>query len=126
MNEESAQGNTVVIYFWSSHCANCHREFPSFSDLAAEYKSDTTKLFVAAFVSFEEEGDSAFYQMETEQRFDFIWAKVHHGQQLMKELGFNAFPHLTILNKKGQIVYNGMYINRKGVFVHNPRKYVDL
>lgn len=125
LTEESSRGKNVVIFFWSSHCASCHIDMPSFSDLAAEYKFDTTKLFVAAFITFEAD-DQLYYQRESERKYDFVFAKVHHGQKLMKELGFNSFPHLTILNKEGQIVYNGMYIGRKGVFVYNPRKYINL
>ena len=125
LNENALRGKNVMVFFWSSHCANCHKEFPSFSELAAEYESDTTKVFIAAFIAFGEDGETAYYQDETERKYAFEWANAIDSQQIMKDLGFNSFPHLTIWDKTGQVVYNGLYINQKGVFVCNPRKYMD-
>ncbi|MBQ8958916.1 MAG: redoxin domain-containing protein [Bacteroidales bacterium] len=124
LNEKTMQGKNVVVFFWSSHCANCHKEFPSFSKLAGEFEYDTTKVFIAAFVPFGEDGEEAYYQKEIEHDFAFEWAEVVYSRQIMKDLGFNSFPHLTVLDNNGLVVYNGLYVNKKGVFVNNVRTYL--
>lgn len=124
LNEKMMQGKNIALFFWSTHCANCHKEFPSFSKLTAEYKLDSTKVFIAAFVSFEEE-DALYYEREIEQAFAFEWAKVVDGKQIMNDLGFNSFPHLTVLDESGLVVYNGPFVNRKGVFVNRVQKYLN-
>lgn len=126
ITEADLRGKNVAVFFWSSHCANCHKELPHFSDLAAQYEDDTTKVFIAAFISFNEATDSAFFANETATERAFIWAKADDSKQIMKDLTFNAFPHITILNKKGEVVYNGGGLsNRPWVFAHHPRKYLN-
>lgn len=126
LTEANLQGKNVAIFFWSSHCANCHKELPHFSDLAAQYEGDTTKLFIAAFVSFDEASDSAFYESETSRESAFTWAKALDSKQVMLDLGFNAFPHVTYINKKGEVVYNGFLSNRPWIFAYHPRKFLEL
>ena len=65
LTDVSLKGKNVAIFFWSSHCGSCHKELPRFSKLAAQYEGDTTKVFIAAFISFDEASDSAFYASET-------------------------------------------------------------
>lgn len=118
-------GKNVAIMFWSERCASCHKEMPYFSDLAFEYESDTSKCFIAAFIAFDE-SDTTFYIKECQQEFAFTWAKVIGSEKVMHDLEFNTFPHMTIVNKEGNVVYNGAVNNRPWIFVYNPRKYLDL
>ena len=61
LTDASLKGKNVAVFFWSSHCGSCHKELPHFSKLAAQYEGDTTKVFIAAFISFDEDSDSACY-----------------------------------------------------------------
>ncbi|MBR1514577.1 MAG: TlpA family protein disulfide reductase [Bacteroidales bacterium] len=124
LTEASLKGKNVAVFFWSSHCGNCHRELPHFSKLAAQYEGDTTKVFVAAFVSFNEESDSAFYAYETQNESAHTWAKVVDSKAIMQDLDFNAFPQLTYINKEGKVVYNGYLSNRPWIFAYSPRKFL--
>lgn len=126
LTETSLRGKNVALFFWSSHCANCHKELPLFSELAAQYDGDTTKVFVAAFISFNEASDSAFFEQETASDRAFIWAKALDSKQVMQDLGFNAFPHVTYINKEGNVVYNGFLSNRPWIFAYHPRKFLEL
>ena len=126
LTDASLKGKNVAIFFWSSHCGSCHKELPHFSELAAQYEGDTTKVFIAAFVSFDEASDSAFYASETSRESAFTWAKAMDSKQVMKDLGFNAFPHVTYINKKGEVVYNGFLSNRPWIFAYHPRKFLEL
>ena len=125
LTDVSLKGKNVAIFFWSSHCGSCHKELPHFSELAAQYEGDTTKVFIAAFISFDEASDSAFYASETSRESAFTWAKALDSNQVMQDLGFNAFPHVTYINKKGNVVYNGFLSNRPWIFVYHPRKFLD-
>ncbi len=124
LNIERIQGKNLVIFFWSKRCKSCHEEMPFFSNLTEEYEKDSTTMFVAAFVSFEE-NDTMYYETEIQQNYAFKWAWVCNSKQVMQNLNFNSFPHLTILNKEGEVVYNGIVSNRPWIFVNNPRKHFD-
>lgn len=124
LTEASLKGKNVAVFFWSSHCGNCHVELPHFSKLAAQYEGDTTKVFVAAFVSFNEESDSAFYAREIQNESAHTWAKVVDSKAIMQDLGFNTFPHVTYINKEGKVVYNGYLSNRPWIFAYSPRKFL--
>ena len=126
LTDASLKGKNVAIFFWSSHCGSCHKELPHFSELAAQYEGDTTKVFIAAFISFDEASDSAFYASEASRESAFIWAKTLDSKQVMQDLGFNAFPHVTYINKKGEVVYNGFLSNRPWIFAYHPRKFLEL
>ena len=126
LTESNLKGKNVAVFFWSSHCANCHKELPRFSELAAQYEGDTTKVFIAAFISFDEASDSAFYASETSRESAFTWAKALDSKQVMQDLGFNAFPHMTYINKEGNVVYNGFLSNRPWIFAYHPRKFLEL
>ena len=89
-------------------------------------EGDTTKVFIAAFISFNEASDSAFYASEASQESAFIWAKALDSKQVMQDLGFNAFPHVTYINKEGKVVYNGFLSNRPWIFAYHPRKFLNL
>ena len=124
LTDVSLKGKNVAIFFWSSHCGSCHKELPHFSELAAQYEGDTTKVFIAAFISFDEASDSAFYASETSRESAFTWAKALDSKQVMQDLGFNAFPHVTYVNKEGKVVYNGLLSNRPWIFAYHPRKFL--
>ena len=125
LTEASLKGKNVAVFFWSSHCGNCHKELPHFSKLAAQYEGDTTKVFIAAFISFDEASDSAFYASKTSWESAFTWAKALDSKQVMHDLGFNAFPHVTYINKEGKVVYNGFLSNRSWIFAYHPRKFLE-
>ena len=125
LTDVSLKGKNVAIFFWSSHCGSCHKELPHFSELAAQYEGDTTKVFIAAFISFDEASDSAFYASETSRESAFTWAKALDSNQVMQDLGFNAFPHVTYINKEGNVVYNGFLSNRPWIFVYHPLKFLE-
>ena len=124
LTDASLKGKNVAVFFWSSHCGSCHKELPHFSKLAAQYEGDTTKVFIAAFISFDEDSDSAFYASETSRESAFTWAKALDSKQMMQDLGFNAFPHVTYINKDGKVVYNGYLSNRPWIFAYHPRKFL--
>ena len=124
LTNASLKGKNVAVFFWSSHCGSCHKELPHFSKLAAQYEGDTTKVFIAAFISFNEASDSVFYASETSRESAFTWAKVTNSKQVMEDLGFNAFPHVTYINKEGKVVYNGYLSNRPWIFAYHPRKFL--
>lgn len=124
LTQKRLKGKNTAIFFWSNKCGQCHGEMPFFSDLAAEYKNDSSKLFIAAYISFDE-NDILYYESEIQQDYEFIWARACYSQQIMEDLQFNEFPHLAILNKEGKVVYNGIVSNRPWIFAYNPRKYLN-
>lgn len=124
LNERTLQGKNVAIMFWSSRCANCHKELPYFSRLGAQYENDTNNCVIAAFIPFDKENDAMFYERETAHLRHLICAQVMESEKLMKDLGFNTFPHVTYLNKQGKVVYNGYLSNRPWIFAYNPKKYL--
>lgn len=98
----------VVIMFWSSHCGSCIKRYPDLSDLADNFANDTTKVVLAVYLP-DNTGDTLYYNKTIQQHFSFKWGKAEDPVSICTQLNFNAVPHLTILNKDGFVVYNGIF-----------------
>lgn len=126
LTETALHGKNVAIFFWSSRCGICHEELPRYAQMVAQYENDTTKAIIAAFVPFDAKTDSAYYEKEKCQISHMKCVKVVDAKDLMQDLNFNTFPHMTYLNKNGEVVYNGFLSDRPWIFVYSPKKYLEL
>lgn len=127
MNNEQVSTNQskpqhVVVLFWSKQCSNCKKEFPYFSKLAESYSGDSTKIFIAAFLSNNDK-DNDYFEQTTQQTFSFEWAKTSESKTLMNSLKLKGTPHFTIFNEKGEVKYNGIVSNRPWIWVNRPSSF---
>ncbi len=109
----------IIVLFWSEACASCKEEFPFFSELAAKHENDSSKIFLAAYLSLKED-DTAYYNQITAQPFNFYWVRAANSEILMKQLKMKGVPHLTIIDEKNNAIYNGLVSNRPWIWVNRP------
>lgn len=113
-------GKDVTIMFWSSHCGGCAKKFPVLSELADEFAADTTKVFLAVYLP-DATDDLSYYNETIKNSYGFTWASAANPLSILKQLNFNAVPHLTILDGEGVVKYNGVFSDE---YVVNPRRFL--
>jgi len=113
-------GKDVTIMFWSSHCGYCVKRYPALSELADEFSTDTTKVFLAVYLP-DATNDTSYYNQTIKNDYSFVWAFASDSQSIRNQLNFNGVPHLTILNGEGTVEYNGVFSDE---FVVNPRRFL--
>ena len=91
-------GKIVVLDVWSTWCAPCIRALPELNSLAAEFSSDSSFVFVALSIDYDEA----------------VWEK------MVDESNWNAFKHGRLDRKKNSFVFNrpipySMIIDKNGV-----------
>ena len=113
-------GKDVTTMFWSSHCGYCAKKFPVLSELADEFAADTTKVFLAVYLP-DATDDLSYYNETIKNSYGFTWASAANPLSILKQLNFNAVPHLTILDGEGVVKYNGVFSDE---YVVNPRRFL--
>ena len=113
----------IIILFWSEACTNCKEEFPYFSQLAAAYKEDSTKLFLAVYLS-RKQVDTLYFNQVSKQSYHFKWARANDSERLMNQLKMKDVPHMTILNSNNKAIYNGLVSNRPWIWVNRPSRFL--
>ncbi len=119
---ESLQGKTVVLFFWTASCGYCHVMMPDFSAFAKSYASDPNIVFYAVFFG-EKEDELNHYEEMINNDYAFQWARALDDKEVMEKLGFNGFPHLTIVSSNGTVVYNGL-VDFHPTSIYYPRRYL--
>ncbi len=109
----------IIVLFWSEACASCKEEFPYFSELATKYENDSSKIFLAAYLSLKED-DTAYFNQITAQPFNFYWGRAANSEILMKQLKMKGVPHQTIIDEQNYAIYNGRVSNRPWIWVNRP------
>lgn len=113
-------GKDVTMMFWSSHCGYCVKRYPALSELADEFSTDTTKVFLAVYLP-DATNDTSYYNQTIKNDYSFVWAFASDSQSIRNQLNFNGVPHLTILNGEGTVKYNGVFSDE---FIVNPRRFL--
>ena len=119
----SLQGKTVVLYFWIASCGTCYDMMPDYSAFAESYADSLDNVFYAVFLGNHEK-ELRHYEETTSNDYAFRWARALDAEEVMEKMGFNLFPHLTIISSDGMVVYNGP-VDFRQMNVFNSRRYLN-
>lgn len=119
---ESLQGKTVVLFFWTASCGSCHVMMPDYSAFAKSYANDPNIAFYAVFFG-EKEDELNYYEKMMNNDYAFQWTRALDDKEVMEKLGFNGFPHLTIISSNGTVVYNGI-VDLNPTSIYHPQRYL--
>jgi len=116
-----------VYYFWTTSCGVCYKKFPELNDLYHELKDRQDISIQAVNVLLSEKEDPRqIYQNIRSRNYDFPLVFFKGGEQMLKEdLNFSGFPHVLVINDKGEIIHNGRFNNDPVVFVDNIQGIIE-
>lgn len=123
---KKTEGKTTVIYFHTKSCSVCYKKLPELESLYQAFKSDTTVAIIAAFLPYSIYEDSSFiFEFYREHNYNYPQYMAWEPANIYEErFNIDAYPHLTIIGKDGNIIHNGSFNNDPLIFVDNAESLV--
>jgi len=95
------EGQPLLLEFWATWCAPCRESIPHLNEIHAKYK-DRGLLVVGAT----DEPNAVIRKFQKELPMDYHVA-TDTGGRLNEKLGVSGIPHAFLVNKSGEIVWQG-------------------
>lgn len=97
----------LVFDVWSSTCGSCINALPQVQDLHDQYK-DNPKVEVASlFVCYKDETIETALNIVKKRSCDLPVYAVDKSSVILTECGITAYPHVLILDKNRNVIFNG-------------------
>lgn len=98
----SLKGKVVLLDFWATWCEPCRETLPKIEKIHREFKD---KGLVVIGVSNEPKGTQGAFLNASPLSYTFLYDRASEAQN---SFGAHSIPHLFILNKEGEIVFQRM------------------
>ncbi|MDT8392344.1 MAG: thioredoxin-like domain-containing protein [Bacteroidales bacterium] len=120
-------GKTTVIYFHTKSCKVCYEKLPELESLYSDFKHDTNIIIIAAFIPYQKTTDTSFiFKYHRKKGFSFPQYQTREvSKEYEHRFNIKGYPHVTIINKQGQIIHNGHFNNDPMVFIDNAKHFVQ-
>lgn len=125
ITENDIQGKITVFYFWSTSCSVCFKKFPELEKLCQKYsdKEDIMIYSVNINVSRNDLNINMYEKIRNlGYTFPVLVVPLNEKDICLNNFWINAFPHSTIINKKGKIIHNDRFNNDPTVLINNIDK----
>ena len=98
----------VVLDVWSSTCGVCINEMPEVQALHDKYK-DNERVEISTLMVFVRQGEtvSKGYSIMEKRGCDMPVYGIDQKSQLLKDCKIERFPHVLILDKERNVIFNG-------------------
>jgi len=119
-------GKVVVLDLWTTSCSICFKKFPEFERFYEANKNRHDLMIYVVGIPYRGEEDSTLFAMIN--RFSYTFPKLVAKNQYLfyhEYYNINGVPAIIILDKKGNLVYNGRFNNNPLILVNNLQKMVD-
>mgnify|MGYP003785050647 CR=1 FL=1 len=104
---KSLEGQIVVLYFWATWCSPCVSVFPYYDELYMKYKNNA--LCWIAITDDPQEKLEAFLN-----KIDInFWIGRDDSKQSFENYKIDSRPRIFIINKNGNIIYQGLNITEE-------------
>jgi thiol-disulfide isomerase/thioredoxin len=94
-------GQPLLLEFWATWCAPCRESIPHLNEIHATY-NDRGLLVIGVT----DEPNAVIKKFQKEVPMDYAVA-TDTGGRLNKKLGVSGIPHAFLVNKSGEIVWEG-------------------
>jgi thiol-disulfide isomerase/thioredoxin len=102
----SAQGNIVLVDFWTFGCYNCRNTLPYLKQWWAKYKDQGLVIVGVHTPEFDSERVLENVQ-EAVQDQEIDWPVVQDNDYtIWQAYGNHYWPHFYLVNERGQIIYH--------------------
>jgi thiol-disulfide isomerase/thioredoxin len=100
------EGNVVMLEFFFVGCSPCKKAIPWLASLQQKYAGKAFKLFSVNPID-DKELIEKYKQKYPAINYDILY----NAQGLIEDYNLMAYPKIILINKKGEIIYNG-FINK--------------
>jgi len=110
INTKDLKGKIIVINYWFINCPPCRLEIPELNKIVADYKSDTSVVFIAIALD------------DVDEIADFISSQPFHytligeGKYLDDSYKIKGYPTNLVIDKEGKVYFNSMGFGPNTVF----------
>jgi len=95
------EGKPLLLEFWATWCPPCRQSIPHLNEIYAKYKDRGLVV-----VGVTEETDAVIRKFRKDVPMDCSVA-TDTGGRLSEKMGINGIPHAFLVNKSGEIVWDG-------------------
>ena len=94
-------GKPMIVEFWATWCGPCKTSIPHLNELYKKYKDKGLVI-----VGVTDEDNQTIRRFTKTTPMDYFPATDRNGK-LSKEFGIQGIPHAVLVNKTGEIVWEG-------------------
>lgn len=121
---DTIKNKIIVLDFWTTSCGVCFKTFPDFEKVYLEYEKNPNVLIYS--VNIPKKRDSLLKTKKIVENLNYKFKTLYADSDFIPtQLGFNTYPHLTIL-KNGVTRYNGGLVLDEKIKIHNIRTEIDF
>jgi len=112
------EGKIVVLDFWTTSCGICFSEFPEFEKVYQKYNHRDDIVFYAVNLPIKRDTkESIMKAIETHVNYSFPVLLAEEGSDYWTQFKIGGVPHLMIIEKRGNVYYNGgAYYEKKSAY----------
>lgn len=100
INTKSLSGKIIVLNFWFINCPPCRTEIPGLNKLAAEYKNDSSVVFLA--VALDQKADLK----EFLKTHPFGYTIIDDGRSVASQYGIKGYPTNVVVSPEGRVQFH--------------------
>lgn len=119
---EEKKGKVIVLDLWSSSCGICFEKFPNFEKKAKTYEKDSIVEFYALNLPLERDSVINIENMLIDYSFKKLYTKDINSWE---NLNISSVPRTLVIDKNGNIRYNGVLNQNKYLFYNNIDRIIN-
>ena len=97
----------LVLDVWSSTCGSCINALPEVQALHDQYKDDPKVEVASLFVCYKDETIDKAIDIAKERGCNMPVFAVEKSSVILTECGISSYPHVLILDKDRNVIFNG-------------------
>ena len=97
----------LVLDVWSSTCGSCINALPEVQALHDQYKDDPKVEVASLFVCYKDETIDKAIDIAKERGCNMPVFAVEKSSVILTECGISSYPHVLILDKGRNVIFNG-------------------
>lgn len=101
VNLSNFRGHPVLLEFWIKNCSYCINAVPELNTLNTKYRLSGLKIWGINAT----DSQQAINQFVSRQKVNYM--VLLGDATVSKNYGISAFPHIVLIDKKGNVIYSG-------------------
>jgi len=127
VDNNSLLGKISILYYWTASCSICYKKMPDLEKLAVKYSEDDDIQVYAIIVPLsliDTTSNKILNKLSIKYSLNYA-ISLTNINEITSNLNFQTFPHVIVVGKSGEVVYNGRFNNDPLILVNNITKKID-